>query len=126
MTTEEPLDAHRDPRPVAGSWCADAVPSSAQWTDVIEELHRWSAEALTSGPLPPFGSAAWCALPDDRARVHAAIRAAVAWWTEQWASADADARDRIQASHAVSAAMDWARAYSDLRADLGHRIPRQR
>jgi hypothetical protein len=113
----------------APAWCGPAVPSAAEWPHSIEEVHRWCADAMTAGALPVFGSAEWCAVGDGPAKSRAAVRAALAWWAEQWSRADAAARDHVDASHAISGAADWRRVAADLRsrrANAHARIPRQR
>ncbi len=99
----------------APAWCALAVPPAAEWPDTIEAVHRWCADALTAGALPVFGSPEWCALEEGPAKSQAAVRAALAWWAEQWSRADASARAHVDASHAISDAADWRRVAADLR-----------
>ncbi len=92
-----------------------AAPGPVHWSEALAELHRWATPAMTAGDqVPVFGSPAWCALgDDDPAKTHAAARAALAWWTEQQATAEADADDHVQASHAIAAAHDWTRQARD-------------
>jgi hypothetical protein len=113
----------------APAWCAEAVPLAAEWPAALEEVHRWCSDAMAAGPLPVFGSSEWCSLDDGPTKMHAAVRAALAWWAEQWSRADADARAHVDASHAISDAADWRRVASDLRsrrANAHARIPRRR
>ncbi|MDD7925036.1 DUF2742 domain-containing protein [Actinomycetospora chibensis] len=112
----------------APAWCPAAVPSAMEWPEALEEVHRWCSEAMTAGPLPVFGSPEWCALDDGRTKTQAAVRAALAWWAEQWSRADAAARAHVEASYAISGATDWRRVATDLRARRANgsaRIPRQ-
>lgn len=112
----------------APTWCGRAVPSAAEWPDSIEEVYRWCTDAMTAGALPVFGSAEWCALADGPTKSHAAVRAALAWWAEQWSRADAAARAHVEASHAIAGAADWRRVAANLRSRHANhaRIPRQR
>lgn len=118
-----PFPRRADPEEVVGTaWCPDAIPRDV---DVLEEVHRWCLTALTGPELPVFGSPAWCALPDGPTKTHAAVLAALAWWTEHWARADAAAAADVATSHAISAAEDWRMVARDLRARRNSYIPRE-
>lgn len=58
--------------------------NSAHLAEVLPMRPRWSQALIegADGPIPPYGSAAWSALPDDsRAKVAATVLAAEAWRT---------------------------------------------
>lgn len=113
MTVPEPRRAHHDATEPA--WCAAAVPDAAHGLEVLTEVHRWCEEAMAAGSdVPPFGSREWSALPDGRVKSYSAVRAALAWWTEQWARADTAAHDHVESSHAVAAGEDWRRVSQQL------------
>jgi hypothetical protein len=57
---------------------------SASLAYVLPMRPRWSQALIegTDGPIPPYGSPAWSALPDDsRAKVASVVLAAEAWRT---------------------------------------------
>lgn len=81
------------------------VPVGPSELEVIEAIYRYISPALTCGRVPVFGSAEWAMLGDDDPAKHAAVvRAALAHWN----TAQVEAENRVQASHAISAAYDWA------------------
>lgn len=62
-----------------GRKVADQVSVSEGRAEVLVELHRYTADALTAGEgVPVFGSRRWCALPDGPMKTHAVVRAALA------------------------------------------------
>lgn len=86
--------------------------------DTLAQVHAEVAEAMTSGEIPQFGTAAWLDLPrGDPARLHATIRAAMSWWSDRvfgnGVPADVlerELRRRLkEASDAVSEAHDWTK-----------------
>lgn len=86
-----------------------AVPGREHYVAALAELYRWTTPAMAAAAIPIFGSAAWCALDDeDPAKVFAAVRAALAWWMEQERALTEAAAAQVQASHAISASLNWA------------------
>lgn len=74
--------------------------------DVVAAIYHYITPALTCGAAPKFGTEEWVALADDDPRKHAAVvRAALAHWSARLTQAE----NHMQASHAISAAHDWAR-----------------
>jgi hypothetical protein len=72
--------------------------------DVAAAIYSYTAEALTCGRVPVFGSVEWVELADDDpAKQAAVVRAALAHWSASLVAGEA----QVQASHAISAAYDW-------------------
>jgi hypothetical protein len=93
----------------APSLTPGAVPGREHYAAALAELYRWTTPAMAATAIPIFGSAAWCALEDkDPAKVFAAVRAALAWWMEQDRALTEAAAAQVQASHAVSASLNWS------------------
>lgn len=95
----------------APSIAPGAVPGSENYAAVLAELYRWTTPAMTAAAIPIFGSAAWCALHDeDPGKVFAAVRAALEWWMDQDRALTEAAAAQVQASHAISASLNWSAA----------------
>lgn len=80
------------------------------------------SEALTAGPLPQFGSHEWCQLDEwDVRRYHAALRAALAWWTAEVFGPDAGPDRLVNLASKDVAGADpalWRRLASDRAAGI--------
>jgi hypothetical protein len=72
------------------------------WWDVHEYV---TAVLEHTGPYPMSGTPAWCALPDDDPAKTAALLDAAQHWALRVETCQ---QAECEASHAISAAADWA------------------